>query len=405
MDTDPQVKEDAPADPMGGMTEKPRQLSLGAAGLLSAAGLLPEDTAMTSSARTTSDSGLEASASDAGSSFDGSVLDTHANAEDEDDGIDPLTFLRNCGDSAGAEPAGFSLASANGPSSPAAHHECLPDGGARSGQRDAPTDADVSVGVSALANPSMNEGASAAPPTADRNDSTEEAKLMSDRAFEQLASELEGDGSHTLLNELHGLCELDYDASELHPCAPGGTDDVVDIVEAADLFPFHEQADDRSRLLTELSALPDSVPGDGNLQVESGASANRTMPVESSSSGKPPITFSGFSSQILEGGAMVTQHRLSSSKSKSKPCKNKTAAAATKPPAAAGSATAGSHPSFSERPQDILPAPRTCKFLPGAVETPAPPPTKSSLGGRPASAGSSLGRTFSWQPIKFPVYK
>ena len=30
--------------------------------------------------------------------------------------------------------------------------------------------------------------------------------------------------------------------------------------------------------------------------------------------------------------------------------------------------------------------------------------TKASLGGRP-SQGGSMGRTFQWQPIKFPVYK
>ena len=54
----------------------------------------------------------------------------------------------------------------------------------------------------------------------------------------------------------------------------------------------------------------------------------------------------------------------------------------------------------------LTPAPRSStKFLPGAVQTPAPAPTKAALGGKPASNGASLGRTFSWQPIKFPVYK
>ena len=77
----------------------------------------------------------------------------------------------------------------------------------------------------------------------------------------------------------------------------------------------------------------------------------------------------------------------------------------------AGSNAASSHglqqvnPFISANPNAMLPSAKSsAKFLPGAVATPAPAPTKASLGGRP-SQGGSMGRTFQWQPIKFPVYK
>jgi len=62
-------------------------------------------------------------------------------------------------------------------------------------------------------------------------------------------------------------------------------------------------------------------------------------------------------------------------------------------------------PFISQNPNGQLPSAKSAaKWLPGAVVMPAPAPTKQSLGGRP-SAGASMGRSFSWQPIKFPTYK
>jgi len=47
----------------------------------------------------------------------------------------------------------------------------------------------------------------------------------------------------------------------------------------------------------------------------------------------------------------------------------------------------------------------TQEFLPGAVNsTPAPAPTRTSLGGGPTT-GASMGRYFSWEPLKMPKYK
>ena len=51
---------------------------------------------------------------------------------------------------------------------------------------------------------------------------------------------------------------------------------------------------------------------------------------------------------------------------------------------------------------------RSAKFLPGAVQQPPATAGKFATGGRgggQANANAGGAKTFSWQPIKFPVYK
>jgi len=114
--TSPQQQEAADAAAGGAAADKTRQLSLGAAGLLSAAGLLPNmesgSGAPVGSARSASSDagaevGAETSVSDTGSSYDGSALDATQAGDRSDtrDSPDPITFLESCGGTSAADAA------------------------------------------------------------------------------------------------------------------------------------------------------------------------------------------------------------------------------------------------------------------------------------------------------------
>ena len=75
------------------------QLSLGAAGLLSAAGLLPEDSTSAAAREPSNTSDADPSGSDAGSSFEGSATGVET-CDSPSERIDPFTFLQNAIDPA-----------------------------------------------------------------------------------------------------------------------------------------------------------------------------------------------------------------------------------------------------------------------------------------------------------------
>jgi len=203
--------------------------------------------------------------------------------------------------------------------------------------------------------------------------------FSSDEVFADLANELECDHSSSLLNELNGLCGFDGSAGAADAnCAE-------DTVDADDLF-LSLQEDLGPQPVSELEPPDDNVLLLEELQA---------MPTDSMSM---PLTF-GFD-------AAMTKPK----KTKSKASDGGADAPGSKKPKTQKHITLPAMPPAVEQPSvnpnASLPSAKSqCKFLPGAVATPAPPPTKASLGGKPNATTASLGRTFSWQPIKFPVYK
>ena len=262
-----------------------------------------------------------------------------------------------------------------------------------------------------------------------------DTKMMSDMAFEELANELETDNSHALLTELHGLYDLDDVTGP--PSSDRGLRRVSN--DGDDMFfGLGASSDDKTVLLHDLGALPEDDPSPSAPLTFDGFGAEpqrkarnvQGMQDHTSLSFTPllPPKAKGDSkgkkkAKRSKGSDGAAADAADAAPPKKKP---KKAAAAEAPPAGSAplgislpmpsslpvGAPAASAPASSGMWQQMTPAsmlppaPRSnVKFLPGAVQTPAPAPSKGTLGGKPASSGVSLGRTFSWQPIKFPVYK
>jgi hypothetical protein len=433
---------------------KNNQLSLGAAGLLSAAGLLPEDSTSAAAREPSNTSDADPSGSDAGSSFEGSATGVET-CDSPGERIDPFTFLQNAIDPAtpqkkDAPSTNFAAAAiseasrnssynslvtqAHAPASSEAAEDksddestaaerglVTPDPiekqpskpGSAYGDQTPPlikspatsfdsatTEAPPAITTSAPPPPAITTGspvvkkstrlhnkaaaaaaAAASPveplPTPPQS-APLERHLASEAAFEELANELEAEhSSESLLNELSGLGN-----------ALGGDEDDLLLTLGEDL-PSQVNVQNDALLAEMCPASADDAP--------------LTFDFEAPKGKRGP-----------KGGKGKNKRDASDASEKpekaAKKQKGEKAAKATHA-ADAGSNAASSHglqqvnPFISANPNAMLPSAKSsAKFLPGAVATPAPAPTKASLGGRP-SQGGSMGRTFQWQPIKFPVYK
>lgn len=414
--------------------EKPRELSLGAANLLSAAGLLPDNktTAATNAAAINAAAGTSAAAaagatdstpverpastsdvgaelapasspapSEAGSSFEGST------STDCSDCLDPLTLLQEP-DSAAAAPAAAplpdvaradSLASLS--SAEVAQHnegwdaELLKLSPSTEGpglmldiqHETEPSSKPASVHGDASSHASSPEPPSPPKSGGARTEEEEEALLFG-----------LNDQSESLLSELHGLYDIESPLHQLPRALEDGASTAVlrDSIDANDLLLSLEPEDDKANLLHELSALPETPSG--------------------------PLHFGGFDLAHMQDLAPKAAKKTAGNKKK-RPAADASASKESKEPTSDGEAAAQPQPRpvkkakpapapkveeplFNKAPEGILPpAPNSqTKFLPGAVMTPAHPATKHGLAAS-VKSGPSLGRTFSWQPIKFPVYK
>ena len=390
----------SPASPASSVssatTQKATGLSLGATGLLSAAGLLPDSPGVTVAAP-------PAPASEAGSSLEGNAFE---NVDDTSADIDPLAFLETCTDP--AEPPTFS-ARAESVSSLSSlevskHNEtayATASEPALEAQSSKPSSSQGDGEVSPRASPPLVvSDPPALVPTASEEEHS--SMLMNDMAFEDLAAQLDT-GSGNLLSELHGLCEVDL------PNTPGATGP-AGALTSDELFLTLEQSDEKVCLLQELSddaALPMTFGG------FNGAAMIEELEAPKRGRGKR-----GKSKSAKLADAESEEEAAAPKSKRQRGAAKEASAAASKCDGADAGSKAAKAPKKKElKPKDdeptwnvapvglLPPAPRSStKFLPGAVETPAPAPTKAALGGKPASNGPSLGRTFSWQPIKFPVY-
>lgn len=421
-------------------TGAPGQLSLGAASLLKEAGFVfPSEAAPAVAAvgSTSSEAGNEAPASDAGSSYEGSVFENVATVDDlGGDGIDPLSFLQTCSEPlASPEPKQRHADAPFAPTTPqtsfkTSNSDAVAAGAELAGGADGAPSAPVS-------DAELSDGETKHARMLSRQDSKpesiagvpeplsmpkEDAMLMSDIAFEDLANELEGGNSNSILSELHGLYDLDdVNSPPRHRTISG------DGVDADDLFMTlgDGHGDDKAALLNELSALPEYGEHGEPITFEGfGEGKPPTLSFTPLLPPKPKSKKSKAKAKASEGGEGADADGAAAPPKK----KQKKAAAPQSPPvplAEPSSSAAAAAPSVtwapimpasapaSSAPQALMatptsmlpPAPKSnAKFLPGAVQTPDPAPNKNALSGKPA-AGKSAGRTFSWQPIKFPVYK
>ena len=227
------------------------------------------------------------------------------------------------------------------------------------------------------------------------------SSMLNDIAFEELANELEtweggslggGGGGGNILSELDGLCEIGEIGGGLGLGAAGADPDRVSLLHDLSNLAEGDEAD-----------VPMTFAGFGDAammgEAPRGAKSKRKSGTDGPAGKKSKKAVKSGGHEWVSSGAYAGASASSASSG---------AAAAGAAAAAAAAGAAGAAALSAQDPATMnamLPAANSgSKFLPGAVQTPAPAPTKASLGGQPISA-SSLGRTFSWQPIKFPTYK
>lgn len=440
-------------------------LSLGVAGLLGAAGLLPGASILPSTDTSAADAGGEAPISETSSSFEGGDA---ASMMDGMDGmlgdVDPFLFLRECDvaglsspprkraagasrekaadgagafDWAGAAQGVVSMDEMLGGGEASSASQMLSGQGmvavlpwlppTPSSSKDADATCSAGEGTSedpsSLSRQSTADTVIASSPRGDRVST----RRAADREFEALANELETDNSHSLLHELHGMYDLDdeVDAPEhaIQPPSPGSHVATHNPehggIDAQDLLFDLQAGDDKVSLLHDLSTLP---VGDDGASIFAGfdgaGSIVKSKPKDkakqggeakgrggkskggSKASGEAGATGGAASAKAAEPkkppkAVWAQQHALPPPP---RPQPAPAPQTAMRPPAARPD-------EYWTHPSMLPPAPKSgVKFLPGAVATPAPPPTKQSLSGAPPVKGTA-GRSFSWQPIKMPVYK
>ena len=346
-------------------------LSLGAAGLLSAAGLLPDETSAPAVGALAADEETT-EASESGSSFGGDHAATIL--EDTSDTLDPLDFLEGVeGAPSPMRPKTRAAPPALTPSSSSASTLAAPedavdphDGSFLWPAPSAPVPLATTASLQSCAPESPTPAAPHALADADALEGAEGAEA-GDMVLEELANELETDHSQGLLHELGEM----YSFGE----APAPTEGL----DANDLL-FNIESSAGGSLLADLGGLSASADS---------------------------MTFDGFNGKDLMK-AMGAKGKGAKGKGGAKAASEGDAASKKRRADAAPASKPAKTPQvFWTHPSQLPPPPNSgVKFLPGAVQTPAPLPTKDALCvGKSAKKAPSNGRTFSWQPIKMPVYK